>query len=38
VRLEYYEENYPERLRLTPEAEPPSLTVGELADRLDRTP
>jgi hypothetical protein len=32
-----YEENYPERMRLTPDSEPPSLTVWELADRLDRT-
>jgi hypothetical protein len=37
VPTQIYEENYPERMRLTPGAEPPSLTVWELADRLDRT-
>ena len=32
-----YEEDYAERIRLTPDAEPPSLAVWELAGRLDRT-
>jgi NACHT domain len=32
-----YEENHPERVRLTPDAESTSLTVWELAGRLDRT-
>ena len=32
-----YEENYPERIRLAPDAEPPSLTVWELAECIDRT-
>jgi hypothetical protein len=32
-----YEENHPDRGQLTPDAEPPSLTVWELAGRLDRS-
>ncbi len=32
-----YEENFPERGRLAPDAEPPSLTVWDLADSLDRS-